>query len=93
VSDRHGLGKLFDDPNWERLFAPVVPPARVVAELKLTRRHVFWENGKNREDDKTLAGNERNWLMLYRTEYDGDKIVTRLLPGSAQPVKGWLRTR
>ena len=88
--DRHGPGALFDDPNWKRLRAPVVPPAWVIKELGETHQPVLWENGENREGDETIIGNNKNWLMFYRTEFEGNRVVTRLLPGSAQPIKDWL---
>lgn len=91
MSDRHDDGPIFNDPNWEKLRAPVVPFAWVVEKLKRTGRAVEWENGENREHDNSLPSGNRNWLMRYRTEYEGEEIVTRLLPGSAQPVEGWLR--
>ena len=91
MNDRHSEGPHFNDSNWEKLKAPVVPPGWVIKKLQESGTPVKWENGNNREDDQSLPAGQRNWLMLYRTEYDGDEIVTRLLLGSAQPVKGWLR--
>lgn len=70
---------LFFESNWERAVAPVVPPRKVVEELQETGKPVWWENGTSK------------WLMLYRTEFEGDKIITRLRPGSIQPTKRWLR--
>lgn len=72
--DRHGEGPIFNDPNWEKLPAPVVPPPWVIKKLEETRLPVEWGN----------TG------MFYCTEYDGKKFVTKLLPGSPQPVEGWL---
>ena len=71
--------EIFVDPNWEQSEAPVVPPRKVVEKLQETGKPVWWENGTSK------------WLMLYRTECEGDKIITRLRPGSVQPTKGWLR--
>ena len=88
--NRHGDGPIFNDPNLEKLRAPVVPFEWVVEKVQKTKQPVEWQNGENREHDETLPKGQRNWLMFYRTELEGDEIITRLLPGSAQPVKGWL---
>jgi len=90
MSDRHGDGPIFNDPDWEQLRAPVVPFAWVVEKVRKTKQPVEWHNGQNRKDNGTLPKGQRNWSMLYRTELENGEIVTRLLPGSAQPVKGWL---
>lgn len=90
---RHGSEDLFNDKNWYRLSAPVVPPQSVVAKVLKTQSPVDWQNGENRVWDASIPGTEKNWLMLYRTEIENKKIVTRLLPGSAQPVRGWLGRR
>ena len=70
--------KIFVDSDWERLRAPIVPPERIVEELRQTEKPVCWENGTGK------------WLILYRTEFDEINIVTRLRPGSIQPVDSWL---
>ncbi len=62
-----------------KLRAPVVPPLSVIEKLKQDGLPVRWQNG---QDD---------YLMYYQTEYEGSEIVTRLLPGSAKPVEGWLQ--
>lgn len=80
--------EFFDDPNWESLRASVIPPGWVVETLKETGEPVEWENPVYFDDGRV-------YYMYYRTEFDGDEIVTRLKPGSLQPnkrtAKGWLR--
>lgn len=75
MNDRHNEGPEFNDANWGKLRAPVFPFSWVIEKIKETGLPVEWEN----------TG------MRYRSEYDGDEIVTRLLPGSPTPVRGWLR--
>ena len=71
--------KIFVDPDWEKFRAPIVPPKRIVEELRRTGKPVWWETGTGK------------WLMLYRTEFVGSSVITRLRPGSIQPIEGWLQ--
>jgi len=71
--------RIFNDPDWKKLRAPVIPPTWVTEKVRRTTRPTYWENGQD------------EYLMLYYTELENDDIVTRLRPGSVQPVdEKWL---
>jgi len=76
----------FTAENWRLLQAPVVPPQWVVEKLQSTGVPVEWNNTQRYGNCPCCE-----WPMRYLTEFEGQKIVTRLLPGSVQPTTGWLR--
>lgn len=83
--DCHEDTEFFNEPNWERLRAPVVPPTWVKEKVMKTRKPVYWEN--------SATASEEFYPMYYRSEFDKFYtygIVTRLLPSSEQPTEGWL---
>ena len=76
----------FDDPDWEKKKAPVVPPAWVVQYVQKTGRSMFWENCVHVGGMKPSG----YFPMIYRTLLKDGEIITRLCPGSTKPVDGWL---
>lgn len=75
---RHGPESLFCDPHWHILAAPVVVPASIAEQVHTTHSSVEWTSG------------EKRYPMLYRTQMEDGNLITRLLPGSSQPIRAWL---
>ena len=82
---------IFNDSNWEEFRAPVTPPQWVIEWIVSTDCPVAWKSGENCPHDETLPKGNRNWQMFYVTKRDKNNLVTHLLPGSVQPVNGWLQ--
>lgn len=86
--------KIYNDLGWETKRAPVVPPAWVVDLVRETGRPVFWENSGTvfgYWDEKHRYHPGSYVAIIYQTVLSRGKIVTRLCPGSFQPVDGWLQ--
>ena len=76
------LGSNFE---WKNYCDPVIPPRKVVEEVRRTQRPVGWNNNK--------IADGISFPMRYRTRLvSGSRnvVVTHLLPGSCVPVEGWL---
>lgn len=89
MEERHAKGDIFNDPDWEKLEAPVWVPKRVRDEISRTGKPVDWGSGEDKRDERQRSVD--NWKVFYRSRLEGEEILTHLLPGSAMPVKGWLR--
>ena len=89
IKDEHKRpSEYFTDLKWEehKYEAPVVLPAWVIEKLKKLLVPVEWDDTQRYSNCPCCE-----WPMRYLTQYGGDRIITRLLPGSVIPIAEWLK--